>query len=59
MELPGFKITYDDGSSYNTSMAANVTLEMARTYFLGSIHTKENFETGEEIKRTVSDVQKI
>jgi len=33
--LPAYKITYADGSTSRTSMAAHVTLEDARAYFIG------------------------
>ena len=59
MALPAFKITRADGTSYETSMAEGVTLEMARAYFLGSIQVEENFETGEETKTTVTEVLQI
>lgn len=32
--LPTFRVYYNDGSSYLTSMAVGVTLAQARSYFL-------------------------
>lgn len=34
-QLTAYRVTYEDGSSYVTSMAPHVTLDMARGYFLG------------------------
>ena len=41
--LTAFRITYNNGTSYITDMAAGVTLEMAQNYFLG-----ETFEVGDD-----------
>jgi len=43
-DLPAYKITLHDGSSYVTSMARGITLEAARAYFLGQV-----FEQADEI----------
>ena len=39
--LPAFRITYDNGKSYVTIMAKDVTLDQAREHFLG-----QQFEPG-------------
>lgn len=56
-ELPAFRVHLDDGTSYVTSMARGVTLADARDYFVGSVQTEENEETGKEIRRIVSSVE--
>ncbi len=33
--LTAYRVTMSDGSSYETSMAAGITLEEARAYFIG------------------------
>lgn len=33
-KLPVFKITYNNGSSYVTSMAEGITIDQAKEYFL-------------------------
>lgn len=35
--LPAYRVHRDDGTSYVTSMAIGITLEMARDYFLGHV----------------------
>ena len=40
MSLPAYKITLSNGSSYITSMAAGITLDDARAYFLGQWFTQ-------------------
>ena len=53
--LPAFRVTYEDGESYVTSMAAGVTLAEARSYFVGTRHTMSDEKTtkpvatGEEV----------
>jgi hypothetical protein len=42
MTLPAFKISLSDGSSYITSMAAGISLEAARAYFLGHWFTQSD-----------------
>ncbi len=60
MNLPAFKITYDDGDHYVTSMAAGVTLQDARDYFLGKWFVTNECEfTGKEEKKTVVSVEKL
>lgn len=54
--LPAYRVTYSDGSSYCTSMAAGVDLERARAYFLGAVHVEEDHE-GRETRRTVVVVE--
>lgn len=56
-ELPAFRVHLDDGTSYVTSMAHGVTLADARAYFVGSVQTEENEETGKETRRIVSSVE--
>ncbi|CAB4171818.1 hypothetical protein UFOVP930_22 [uncultured Caudovirales phage] len=58
-EMPAFRVHLDDGTSYVTSMAHGVTLDDARAYFVGSVQTEENFETGAEIRRIVSRVESL
>ena len=58
-EMPAFRFHLDDGTSYVTSMARGVTLDDARAYFVDSVQTEENFETGAEIRRIVSRVESI
>ena len=57
--MPAFRVHLNDGTSYVTSMARGVTLVDARDYFVGSVQTEENFETGAEIRRIVSRVESI
>mgnify|MGYP001340647205 CR=1 FL=1 len=35
MNLPAYRVILSDGNSYITSMAAGITLAVARQYFLG------------------------
>lgn len=58
-EMPAFRVHLDDGTSYVTSMARGVTLADACAYFIGSVQTEENFETGAEIRRIVSRVESL
>jgi hypothetical protein len=58
-EMPAFRVHLDDGTSYVTSMAHGVTLADARAYFVGSVQTEENEETGAEIRRIVSSVEAV
>lgn len=58
MNLPAFKIHLNDGTSYITSMAANVNLAMARRYFLGMRQTKED-EQGREYTLRVVAVSQV
>lgn len=55
--MPAFRVHLDDGTSYVTSMAPGVTLADARDYFVGSVQTEENEETGKETRRIVSSVE--
>ena len=57
--LPAFKITRNDGSSYTTSMAQGVTLKDATEYFMNQVQVDENFETGKETRRTVVKVERV
>jgi len=59
IELPAFRVHLDDGTSYVTSMAHGVTLADARAYFVGSVQTEENEETGAETRRIVSSVEAV
>jgi hypothetical protein len=58
-EMPAFRVHLDDGTSYVTSMAQGVTLADARAYFVGSVQTEENYETGKETRRIVSGVEAV
>lgn len=53
--MPSFRITYNNGSSYVTSMAAGVTLAMVREYFLGKAFTQRD----ERTTLTVVDVVEL
>ena len=58
--LPAFRITRNDGTSYITSMAADVTMKDARQYFtIGSIQVDEDPLTGKEIFRTITAVEQV
>lgn len=46
--LTAYRVHLSNGTSYVTSMAADVTLGDASRYFVGSVLTDENPETGEE-----------
>jgi hypothetical protein len=54
--LPAYRITRSDGSSYITSMSSHVTLETARNYFLGTRQVVEDEATGKETRLTVTQV---
>jgi hypothetical protein len=58
-EMPAFRVHLDDGTSYVTSMAHGVTLADARAYFVGSVQTEENEETGAETRRIVLSVETL
>lgn len=49
-----FKITYADGTTTNTSMAAGVTLDEAREYFIG-----KRFDLGAFPKEKMVEAIKI
>lgn len=57
-ELPAFKVTSDNGSSYTTSMAAHVTIQDARDYFLGQTFTDED-AAGHETRRKVVAIEEV
>ena len=57
--MPAFRVHLNDGTSYVTSMAHGVTLADARDYFVGSVQTEENEETGAEIRRIVLSVETL
>lgn len=40
--LPAFRVFLSNGTSYVTSMAANTTLENARSYFVGQWFTQSD-----------------
>ena len=48
--LPAFRVTYEDGSSYVTSMAKGVTLAEARAYFEGTVHEMSDEKTHKAVK---------
>ena len=50
-ELPAYRVTYEDGSSYITSMSPGITLEKARAYFVGVLHVMDDEVT---MKRVAS-----
>ena len=50
-----FSVFLSDGDSYQTGF--NGTLAEARAYFLGQPNIIENFETGAETVRYVTDVE--
>lgn len=58
VQLPAFKITLDDGSSYVTSMASWVTLAGASEYFMGQVQTSEDSQ-GKETRRIVVKVEAV
>ena len=43
--LTAYRIFRDDGTSYVTSMAAGVTLEDARAYFMGQVQCSADEQT--------------
>ena len=53
--LTAYRIHRDDGTSYVTSMAAGVTLEQARAYFIGQTEF-DDIETIRFIRSTVIEV---
>lgn len=55
LPLPAFRVTYRDGESYVTSMAAGVTLAEARAYFVGTRHTMSD----EKTTKTVATVEEM
>jgi len=55
-ELPAFKVTRSDGSSYVTSMAIGVTLKEARNYFIGATFCDED-SSGKEHHWTATAVE--
>jgi hypothetical protein len=57
-ELPAFRITRDDGTSYITSMAVGVTLKEVKQYF-GSIQVDEDPFTGKEIFRKIISIEQV
>lgn len=52
--LPAFKVTYEDGTSYVTSMAAGTTYTTALDYFLHA-----QFEQTDGTLKTVSMVEDV
>jgi hypothetical protein len=54
--LPAFEITYSDGSKSRTSMAAGITLDEARKYFVGEWFNIGSFPD-ENMQRAVDVVQ--
>lgn len=54
-ELPAFRVIYEDGESYITSMAHGVTLADARAYFVGQTFTQAD----EQTKKTVATVEQV
>ena len=59
--MTAYKITYQqaDGRTYTriTDMAAGITLQQARDYFLHHTFTDENPETGQESRRVCIAVE--
>lgn len=56
-DLPAFRLTFEDGSNYVTSMAHGTTLDAAKGYFLGRAIDWE--EAGEETIKIVSTVEEV
>jgi hypothetical protein len=56
--LTAYKITYDDGTTSTTDMAADITLADAKKYFIGKPFTVET-KNGKETKRKAIKVEKI
>ena len=54
LPLTAYRVTYDDGTSRVTDMAATVTLQMARDYFLG-----HRFEITETTFHTAIAVEQV
>ncbi len=50
-EMPAYKVIYEDGGSYVTSMAKGITLDQARAYFVG-----EYFEQHDGSMKQVKEV---
>ena len=53
--LTSYKITYADGSTTSTNMAAGVTLEDAKAYFIGErfdlgVYPVENMQTAVKVE---------
>jgi hypothetical protein len=57
--LTTYRVTYDDGWHYVTSMAQGFTLNDARAYFIGQIHTEECDVTGKETRRRIVAVDPV
>jgi hypothetical protein len=58
LPLTAYRVHRDDGTSYVTSMAAGVTLEQARAYFIG-LTESDDTETLRFIRSTVIDVTSV
>jgi hypothetical protein len=54
-----FKVTYHDGTSYTTQ--ANGTLAEFAAYLMqfGGVDVTENFETGEETRRYIVQIEQV
>ena len=53
--LTAYEITYENGQTTRTNMAANVTLEQAKAYFIGKrfdlgAFGKENMQVATDVK---------
>tara|TARA_B100000614_G_scaffold262909_1_gene300704 strand:+ start:183766 stop:183975 length:210 start_codon:yes stop_codon:yes gene_type:complete len=44
-KLPAFRIVFDDGDIIETSMAAGITLEQAKAYYIGQPFVKADERT--------------
>lgn len=53
-KLPAYKITYEDGTGYVTSMAKGITLEDARAYFVG-----KSFEMPDGTMKRIKSVETV
>jgi len=56
-ELTAFKITKDNGETYNTSMAKGVTLKQVMDYFTSNTFTDEI--NGKEIQWTATKIEQL
>jgi len=52
--LPAYRVIYEDGDSYVTSMAKGITLDEAKKYFIG-----QSFEQGDGSQRQVVNVEEL
>ena len=56
--LPAYRVTFDDGTTLETSMAKGVTLEDAKEYYIGTRFVRDDettFRTGVSVQRLYKD----